>query len=393
MDTVQIEQFKNACAWSEKLDNFIEAINTEDYQSAIKTLDMFHQDGSLFISRCRKKAVQMGCWTDFSASDMGKLFSNFVKMAFARIPKESLEQVYETLTSKNAMVLDEAFRATPLNEAVTRFRGLSNTFGGILQAAVDMLGISSEEVKDVFSRNPTSLGTMNPEIIFNVFGSMADERGVDVDSKFTKQIIKEDFSIDKLRDDIRNPLLEGIGMGELDNATGLSSVFLVDLNRATFIINGKNLTKTSEGKTKTREQSINDFLNAFKGENEEVNMDLARTVSLCMNQTAINFLHNNYSMAAIGSAVLTGLDSQGNTMLRAIHNAHKDEEGNWFITSQLTYGLTGINRDDGFIHLDTDVSVLATSLTFKIPRESIEQGNPSVELVDTNHFITMERQR
>ncbi|MDD9304973.1 MAG: hypothetical protein HUK40_22580 [Desulfobacter sp.] len=137
-----------------------------------------------------------------------------------------------------------------------------------------------------------------------------------------------------------------------------------------------------------REKSVAKFVSAFTDTKDKVNTKLAKVVSLCMNQNGINRFMEAYSFRSLGGMVVSGSD-EGKIMTSILHDAYPDEEGNWFVTSSSTLGVQMVVGEGGETRCDPKSSVMVISMTYKISKESIQANNPLIELIDSQHYLSL----
>jgi|GEM_PF-1255679 len=393
LDTVQVQQFENACKWGQTLKGLTGALRKGDTSTALDSLKTLNDQFSQFMKACVVKARELSCGITFGTGESKQLMDELVKVALAGESKEALQEIFKELGGKDGVALSQTLKWVPLGEEGKDLKGCGEILGGLVRSLGKILEVPDKDVLDITHPNKdTPMGKLPPSMLLEVLGGLSDKRGVDLESPLAQKLVRKDLSLDGFRNKMRDEVLDYVNKDGIDKDTGLSSTFLKDLERTTFRLEGEYLAKFPEPLKGGREGVLKTFLEAFKGKEGEIDRKLAKAVSLCMNQNGINQTLERFMFQSVGGLGVGAIDEstkQAMQMSTTVHSARRDQDGNWLVTSENSYGLKGIVNNEGFTTLSPEQSVMVTSVTYKISKESIEQGNPAIELVDSKHFTTM----
>jgi len=382
MDTVQVEKFKENCSLAPFIKGLTQALNNRDVTGALEVFRSIKEKTIPSLIPCQEKARSMGCWTQFSANDVKVLVNQFEKVALAGASKEELQGLFDALTSPGGKDLLHAMDHAPLDEVDMEFRQLQEIQRGLVEGVGEMLGIDPGTINDHIARSEKAVGSLPPDVLLSTIGLTSDERGLDPESQLANELVKSDFNIQEFRNGDKQGVLDHLNNDPISKTTGLSATFHKDINRAAFRLKGEILP------IREPEKSVTKFQSVFTDGEGKINTKLAKAVSLCMNQNGINRFMEVFSFRSVGGLFVGGSD-EGKIMTSTLHDAFPDEDGNWFVTSSSTIGLQMVVNEGGETLCDLKSSVMVTSMTYKISKESILEDNPRIELIDSQHYLSL----
>ncbi len=375
--------------------NFIDSLkgDNKDLSSFLKVLDDFT---TTMLRKMDSIKFEGDADTDAILNFLFNTVDSYIKNN--NIPRETLNDLYSFLNSNEVKQLkgglDFAMSGVVIEDDVQiKHAGyLLKTLNEITEAVGTNIGIDKnsvlEDISDYVVYEKES--DLSPDLIYllqKVDINLPPPDGLNTkgEGTFSPSFIRSlEKEVSKfLKEDIKKS-------AKFKDGGGINNAFLGDIERRLDVtINGQLIDPKARGeiKQKSAEYLLKSFCKHPK--KNEIDINMMRTITTISHQGLWAFTTNLLGEGKIGPFKGVPLMAKDHS-LEHLHEDKADisvdsKSGDILVKRTYQTAVSGLATLDEFKRTDPTTSLYRQSFTFKIPRTSIEKGEPEVKIIESSY--------